>query len=167
MRCFGFVRCCAAPPLFLQIPFCVLCLCFVHACSCLHNTFLRHFGSRWITHIYVSYLCLLSAHFALPPSTSLLTLSPLLFNNTPTAKPPVWRAAAAFEKQHGTREELDALLKRAVSYCPQVCTSGLRVEGLSCQLNARVLGALTLGSSQWVERIHKVVRDFCWVSGSG
>lgn len=34
-------------------------------------------------------------------------------------KPTVWRAAAAFEKQHGTREELDALLKRAVSYCPQ------------------------------------------------
>lgn len=31
----------------------------------------------------------------------------------------MWRAAAAFEKQHGTREELDALLKRAVSYCPQ------------------------------------------------
>jgi pre-mRNA-processing factor 6 len=31
----------------------------------------------------------------------------------------VWRAAAAFEKQHGSREELDALLKRAVSYCPK------------------------------------------------
>eukprot|EP00879_Flechtneria_rotunda_P002532 GHRR01002730.1.p1 GENE.GHRR01002730.1~~GHRR01002730.1.p1 ORF type:complete len:774 (+),score=274.42 GHRR01002730.1:968-3289(+) len=34
-------------------------------------------------------------------------------------KPAVWRAAAAFEKQHGTRAALDELLKRAVSYCPQ------------------------------------------------
>jgi pre-mRNA-processing factor 6 len=39
-------------------------------------------------------------------------------------KPGVWRAAAAFEKQHGSREELDALLKRAVSYCPQVGAAG-------------------------------------------
>lgn len=31
----------------------------------------------------------------------------------------VWRAAAALEKQHGSREALDELLKRAVSYCPQ------------------------------------------------
>ena len=37
----------------------------------------------------------------------------------PAGKPTVWRAAAAFEKQHGSREELDALLKRAVSYCPK------------------------------------------------
>lgn len=37
-------------------------------------------------------------------------------------KSSVWRAAAAFEKQHGSREDLDALLKRAVSYCPQVGT---------------------------------------------
>jgi pre-mRNA-processing factor 6 len=34
-------------------------------------------------------------------------------------KPAVWRAAAALEKQHGSREALDELLKRAVSYCPQ------------------------------------------------
>eukprot|EP00878_Enallax_costatus_P009275 GHUV01009694.1.p1 GENE.GHUV01009694.1~~GHUV01009694.1.p1 ORF type:complete len:699 (+),score=215.34 GHUV01009694.1:365-2461(+) len=34
-------------------------------------------------------------------------------------KPAVWRAAAALEKQHGSRGELDELLKRAVSYCPQ------------------------------------------------
>lgn len=34
-------------------------------------------------------------------------------------KPAVWRAAAALEKQHGSRQALDELLKRAVSYCPQ------------------------------------------------
>ena len=32
----------------------------------------------------------------------------------------IWRAAASMEKQHGTREGLDALLKKAVTYCPQV-----------------------------------------------
>eukprot|EP00891_Asterochloris_glomerata_P002445 jgi/Astpho2/2445/fgenesh1_pg.00044_%23_65_t len=31
----------------------------------------------------------------------------------------IWRAAASMEKQHGTREGLDALLKKAVTYCPQ------------------------------------------------
>jgi predicted Zn-dependent protease len=33
-------------------------------------------------------------------------------------KPSVWRAAAALEKSHGSREELDALLRKAVGYCP-------------------------------------------------
>lgn len=31
----------------------------------------------------------------------------------------VWVAAAQLEKQAGTRESLDALLRRAVTYCPQ------------------------------------------------
>ncbi len=35
-------------------------------------------------------------------------------------KASVWRAAAQLEKLHGSREELDALLRRAVTYCPQV-----------------------------------------------
>ena len=35
-------------------------------------------------------------------------------------KKSIWRAAAALEKSHGTRDSLDELLKRAVKYCPQV-----------------------------------------------
>lgn len=31
----------------------------------------------------------------------------------------VWRRAAMLEKQHGTPEAVDALLRRAVEYCPQ------------------------------------------------
>ncbi|KAL6776933.1 PRP6 [Auxenochlorella protothecoides x Auxenochlorella symbiontica] len=34
-------------------------------------------------------------------------------------KKSVWRRAAALEKLHGTPEQLDALLRRAVQYCPQ------------------------------------------------
>jgi pre-mRNA-processing factor 6 len=32
----------------------------------------------------------------------------------------LWRAAAALEKSHGSREDMDALLLRGVSYCPKV-----------------------------------------------
>ena len=32
----------------------------------------------------------------------------------------IWRRAAQLEKAHGSREALDALLKKAVAYCPQV-----------------------------------------------
>ena len=32
----------------------------------------------------------------------------------------IWRAAAALEKAHGSRAALDELLKRAVTFCPQV-----------------------------------------------
>lgn len=35
-------------------------------------------------------------------------------------KKSIWRRAAQLEKAHGTREALDALLKKAVAYCPQV-----------------------------------------------
>ena len=31
----------------------------------------------------------------------------------------LWSCAAALEKAHGSREALDALLQRAVKYCPQ------------------------------------------------
>ena len=34
-------------------------------------------------------------------------------------KKSLWRRAAALEKAHGSREALDALLERAVKYCPQ------------------------------------------------
>ena len=34
-------------------------------------------------------------------------------------KKSMWRRAAALEKAHGSREALDALLERAVTYCPQ------------------------------------------------
>jgi pre-mRNA-processing factor 6 len=36
------------------------------------------------------------------------------------AKPGVWRRAAELERASGDREALDALLRRAVTYCPQV-----------------------------------------------
>lgn len=36
----------------------------------------------------------------------------------PTKKS-VWLAAAYFERQHGTRDKLEELLKRAVQHCPQ------------------------------------------------
>ena len=35
-------------------------------------------------------------------------------------KKSLWRLAAQLEKAHGTREALDSLLRRAVTYCPQV-----------------------------------------------
>lgn len=50
-------------------------------------------------------------------------------------KPAVWRAAAALEKQHGSREALDELLKRAVSYCPQVGKMGRVVANLTSVLS--------------------------------
>jgi len=34
-------------------------------------------------------------------------------------KKSLWRRAAALEKAHGSRNALDALLERAVKYCPQ------------------------------------------------
>ena len=34
----------------------------------------------------------------------------------------LWRRSAQLEKAHGTRESLDALLRDAVKYCPQVGT---------------------------------------------
>lgn len=34
-------------------------------------------------------------------------------------KKSIWRRAAQLEKAHGSRESLDALLKKAVQYCPQ------------------------------------------------
>lgn len=34
-------------------------------------------------------------------------------------KKSIWRRAAQLEKAHGSRESLDALLKKAVTYCPQ------------------------------------------------
>jgi pre-mRNA-processing factor 6 len=34
-------------------------------------------------------------------------------------KKSLWRRAAALEKGHGSRGALDALLERAVKYCPQ------------------------------------------------
>lgn len=38
-------------------------------------------------------------------------------------KKSVWINAAKLEKEHGTPDTLDAMLKKAVSYCPQVLTS--------------------------------------------
>ena len=35
------------------------------------------------------------------------------------SKKSVWLAAAYFERQHGSRERLEELLKRAVQHCPQ------------------------------------------------
>lgn len=53
-------------------------------------------------------------------------------------KKSVWINAAKLEKEHGTPETLDAMLKKAVSYCPQVKpTCPRRFSGLgqvSCQL---------------------------------
>ena len=34
-------------------------------------------------------------------------------------KKSIWRRAAMLEKAHGSRESLDALLRKAVTYCPQ------------------------------------------------
>jgi hypothetical protein len=34
-------------------------------------------------------------------------------------KKSIWRRAAQLEKSHGSREALDALLRKAVQYCPQ------------------------------------------------
>jgi hypothetical protein len=34
-------------------------------------------------------------------------------------KKSIWRRAAQLEKAHGSREALDALLRKAVAYCPQ------------------------------------------------
>ena len=34
-------------------------------------------------------------------------------------KKSIWRRAAALEKAHGNPEAVDALLRRAVTYCPQ------------------------------------------------
>lgn len=34
-------------------------------------------------------------------------------------KKSIWRVAAQLEKAHGSREALDALLRKAVAYCPQ------------------------------------------------
>lgn len=34
-------------------------------------------------------------------------------------KKSLWLAAANLEKQHGTKDSLDELLRRAVTYCPQ------------------------------------------------
>lgn len=39
-------------------------------------------------------------------------------------EPAVWRAAAALEKAHGSREALDLLLQKAVRYCPQAEVRG-------------------------------------------
>lgn len=41
-------------------------------------------------------------------------------------KKSLWRRAATLEKAHGSREALDALLERAVKYCPQVRGLGLQ-----------------------------------------
>ncbi len=35
----------------------------------------------------------------------------------------IWRQAAALEKAHGSREQLDELLRKAVTFCPQVGVS--------------------------------------------
>ena len=35
------------------------------------------------------------------------------------SKKSIWLRAAAFERQHGTRESLETLLQKAVSHCPQ------------------------------------------------
>ena len=39
-------------------------------------------------------------------------------------KKSIWRRAAQLEKAKGTTESLDEILKKAVTYCPQVCPSG-------------------------------------------
>lgn len=46
------------------------------------------------------------------------TLYTVLLETFPS-KEPIWRAAAQLEMQHGTPAQVEALLKRAVQYCPQ------------------------------------------------
>ena len=46
-------------------------------------------------------------------------------------KKSLWRRAAALEKAHGSREALDALLERAVKYCPQA-RSALAPHACAC-----------------------------------
>lgn len=54
-------------------------------------------------------------------------------------KKSVWINAAKLEKEHGTPETLDAMLKKAVSYCPQVICQPQSC--LSCLLALTHVGA--------------------------
>ena len=57
-------------------------------------------------------------------------------------KKSIWRAAAQLEKDHGTPAALDALLARAVTYCPQVRTPDMHVLSVThFQLVTRQLAA--------------------------
>ena len=61
-------------------------------------------------------------------------------------KKSIWRRAAQLEKAKGTKDSLDAILKKAVTYCPQVklvftCASlfGVRVLQLPCCIPVHAL----------------------------
>ena len=47
-------------------------------------------------------------------------------------KKSIWRRAAQLEKAHGDRDSLEALLKKAVTYCPQVWSCTNAICGFQC-----------------------------------
>lgn len=65
-------------------------------------------------------------------------------------KKSIWRRAAQLEKAAGTAEALDALLRKAVTYCPQA-----EVLWLMAAKEKWLSGAWRLGG-QWG-------RDHCWL----
>lgn len=58
----------------------------------------------------------------------------------PTKKS-IWLRAAFFEKNHGTKEQLENLLQRAVTYCPKVDIRNYLKLAIWTEIRARRQGA--------------------------
>jgi pre-mRNA-processing factor 6 len=81
------------------------------------------------------------------------------------SKKSIWLKAAQLERQYGTRESLDQMLKKAVSFCPRAEVLWLmaaKEKWLAGDVSVRECSSLV--APHVVELVHRLL---CWVLGVG